>query len=107
PEPEPLPLVQSWGHVPACSPFVVSHSPSPHVALLLPLPPFPQSAGQTPTSAGAHTLSPHWCWVMSPPPFPSPVSSPVSDDAHANARAMARAQKIPALILIMALDGTP
>lgn len=104
PEPLPLPLPppQSAAHVPPFSPFVVSHMPSPHTADVI----MPQSSAQFPISLGAHTLSPQTFWAGSLP-LPLPVSSsPDVDSAHANARAIARAQKIPALILIMAPDGT-
>ena len=107
PDPEPLPLLQSTGHDEPFSPFVVSHMPLPHALLLPPLLPLPQSDSQNPISEGAHAPSPQPCVVLLPLPLPSPSSSsPVVESAHANASAMVRTQKIPALILIMAADGT-
>ena len=106
PEPEPEPLLQSCGHDEPFSPFVVSHMPLPHALLLPPLLPLPQSASQKPISEGAHAPSPQPCVVSLPLPLPSSSSSPVVESAHAKASAMVRTQKIPALILIMAADGT-
>jgi hypothetical protein len=103
PEPLPLPLEQSAGHEAPFSPFVVSHMPLPHELVLLPLPllPLPQSDAQNPTSLVEQMPSPHP--VMPELPL-LPLSSspfPIDESAQAKARAMARAQKIPALILIM------